>query len=116
MSDVSCPLNDHSTCEHRMFPRCPFCNQEQYGPGVFAFSHAIAPCWSCGERVTPETYAAHVIGEGCALCGHPPVSSKCGQASVTEAGVERFLCHADDHSCYHRWTVYGERPKGEDHV
>ena len=20
------------------------------------------------------------------------------------------LCHVDDHSCYHRWTVYGERP------
>lgn len=22
-----------------------------------------------------------------------------------------FLCHADDHSCYYLWTVYGVRPE-----
>ena len=38
----------------------------------------------------------------CGLCGHAPA---CGFAESD--GVR--LCHADDHSCYHRWTVYGER-------
>jgi hypothetical protein len=29
---------------------------------------------------------------------------------VDEGGVTVRLCHSDDHSCYHRWTVYGARP------
>lgn len=38
----------------------------------------------------------------CGYCGHDPA---CGFAE--DRGVR--LCHTDDHSCYHRWTVYGER-------
>ncbi len=43
----------------------------------------------------------------CGLCGHQPA---CGSASVWNNDRQVFLCHADDHSCYHRWTVYKERP------
>lgn len=51
----------------------------------------------------------------CALCGHDPA---CGSASVTtQVGTEVSeyrLCHDDGHSCYHRWTVYGQRPATDD--
>lgn len=43
----------------------------------------------------------------CGLCGHEPA---CGSASVTQGVQEVWLCHADDHSCYHQWTVYDARP------
>lgn len=43
----------------------------------------------------------------CGLCGHHPA---CGQASVGSAEGDVFLCHTDDHSCYHQWTVYDRRP------
>lgn len=39
----------------------------------------------------------------CELCGHEPA---CGNASA--AGHR--LCHTDDHSCYHAWTVWDARP------
>lgn len=42
----------------------------------------------------------------CGLCGHEMTLDQCGHASV--GGVP--LCHHDTHSCYHRWTVYGDRP------
>ena len=42
----------------------------------------------------------------CGLCGHKIVFERCGSAEAD--GVP--LCHADDHSCYQRWTLYGERP------
>lgn len=45
----------------------------------------------------PEDLAA------CVLCGHTPA---CGSARNAEGGR---LCHTDDHSCYHQWTVYGRR-------
>lgn len=44
-----------------------------------------------------------VIDTKCPLCGHEPA---CGYASADGCR----LCHADDHSCYHRWTVYNDRP------
>lgn len=44
----------------------------------------------------------------CALCGHDPA---CGMASATREGEHVHLCHADEHSCYQCWTVYGERPE-----
>lgn len=44
----------------------------------------------------------------CGLCDHDPA---CGTAGVTDKDSYTALCHADDHSCYHRWTVYKERPK-----
>lgn len=40
----------------------------------------------------------------CVLCGHDPA---CGVSAV---GPDQYTCHTDDHSCYHRWTVYGARP------
>lgn len=43
----------------------------------------------------------------CGLCGHKPA---CGSASVTSGDTQVDLCHEDDHSCYHQWTVYGVRP------
>lgn len=47
----------------------------------------------------------------CGLCGHSPA---CGSAEGLDELVQRVpLCHADDHSCYHRWTVYKERPEGD---
>jgi len=42
----------------------------------------------------------------CGLCGHHMTIETCGSASADGY----YLCHADDHSCYHRWTVYKERP------
>lgn len=50
-----------------------------------------------------------ITGWPCTLCGHDP---SCGYATVpTPDRVDAPLCHTDDHSCYNRWTVYGERPK-----
>ena len=47
----------------------------------------------------------------CGLCGHVMTFKTCGYAAVDVAETEVvYLCHADDHDCYHRWTVYGERP------
>lgn len=50
----------------------------------------------------------------CRLCGHDVslgALGPCGTSSVTlPDGRTVWLCHADDHSCYHRWTVYGDRP------
>ncbi len=43
----------------------------------------------------------------CGLCDHDPA---CGSASATRGEQQVDLCHEDDHSCYHRWTVYGDRP------
>lgn len=42
----------------------------------------------------------------CALCAHEITSETCGSAFVGDLS----LCHSGDHSCYDRWTVYGERP------
>lgn len=42
----------------------------------------------------------------CALCEHDPA---CGSASVQRDEEIVYLCHEDDHSCYHEWTVYGRR-------
>lgn len=51
--------------------------------------------------------------EVCGLCGHEiteGLDPKCGAAGVWRGKTWTRLCHADDHSCYHRWTVYGDRP------
>lgn len=48
----------------------------------------------------------------CALCGHDTSVDVCGYgAAHDDDGNWVHLCHADDHSCYHRWTVCGDRPK-----
>ena len=48
----------------------------------------------------------------CGLCGH--LVRKKGFTGVGPCGWAfdgtTPLCHADDHSCYQRWTLYGERP------
>lgn len=46
----------------------------------------------------------------CALCGHVMTLDRCGSAGAHENGHVIYLCHTDDHDCYHRWTVYRERP------
>lgn len=50
----------------------------------------------------------------CSLCGHAP---SCGMASVWDGKgdehVRHDLCHDDDHSCYHLWTVYRMRNIGK---
>jgi hypothetical protein len=40
--------------------------------------------------------------EQCGLCGEP------AKGFAMANGIR--LCHADERSCYRRWTVYGERP------
>jgi hypothetical protein len=50
--------------------------------------------------------------ERCGLCGHVRNLARCGHANADNV----YLCHADDHSCYHRWTVYGERPQDGDEI
>lgn len=45
----------------------------------------------------------------CALCGHTMSLDRCGSAGAHENGQTFDLCHADDHDCYRRWTVYSER-------
>ena len=47
----------------------------------------------------------------CALCSHVITLDTCGHASVDP---NTHLCHADSHSCYHRWTVSKERPTGQE--
>lgn len=45
----------------------------------------------------------------CELCGHDNhLSTEYG--STYNSSGKIYLCHTDDHSCYHRWTVHGERP------
>lgn len=52
----------------------------------------------------------------CSLCGHVITFARCGGGEAIGAdGVHHYLCHADDHSCYHRWTVYGDRPEPAPH-
>jgi hypothetical protein len=43
----------------------------------------------------------------CGLCGHRAPEDHEYLGGEAD-GVP--LCHQDDHSCYHRWTVYGMRP------
>lgn len=46
----------------------------------------------------------------CVLCGH---EGEMLGAGVLEPGEPyKDLCHGcpEDHDCYRRWTVYGERP------
>ncbi len=44
----------------------------------------------------------------CVLCGHL-LTTACGRAAVWEDEITVYLCHGDDHDCYKRWTVFGER-------
>jgi hypothetical protein len=38
----------------------------------------------------------------------------CGDVALGYAAADgKRLCHANERSCYHRWTVYGERPVAE---
>lgn len=48
----------------------------------------------------------------CGLCGHTMTLAACGDAAVADLHSVTPLCHTDDHSCYRRWIVYGERPGG----
>jgi hypothetical protein len=62
-----------------------------------------------GQGITVEVAPDRI----CALCGHNMMLDQCGYATITMAAVvdqEIFLCHTDDHDCYHAWTIYGERP------
>jgi hypothetical protein len=47
-------------------------------------------------------------GERCAMCGHSASDHREGW--MGGEADDQPLCHVDDHSCYHRWTVYGARP------
>lgn len=47
----------------------------------------------------------------CVLCGHRIALDRFGSAGVGDASGMLPLCHADDHDCYHCWTVYRERPE-----
>lgn len=79
------------------------------------------------DTSSPECEAENLVGatgqEGgavrdedlvCGLCGHDMEFDTCGYAGtwqMTVTGEQQvYLCHADDHDCYHLWTVYGERP------
>ena len=47
----------------------------------------------------------------CALCGHEMTLERCGSAGAhNDDGSPVHLCHTDDHDCYHRFTVYRQRP------
>ena len=47
----------------------------------------------------------------CGLCSHHMTLEACGSGSYWSKETGQVdLCHADDHSCYHQWTVYGKRP------
>lgn len=69
----------------------------------------LPPCPDCGRP--SECRGVYRVGEvesKCELCGHRPA---CGYARVhLPDGASIRLCHKDSHSCYHRWTVYGDRP------
>jgi hypothetical protein len=46
----------------------------------------------------------------CGLCSHTAP----GDHSILGAQADGVdLCHSDDHSCYHRWTVMGARPDAQ---
>ena len=61
--------------------------------------------WPC-ETIRNLRAAARGEDARCALCGHVR-STACGYGQVDE----KYLCHADDHDCYTRWTLHGERRK-----
>jgi len=66
------------------------------------------------EKLAYDQYEVEDTSRICELCGHdmsatPGNVSKCGYAAVANLGETIYLCHADDHSCYQRWTVFGER-------
>jgi hypothetical protein len=118
----------------RVAPRNLTCERipEGFSAPVAEFEAA-----ACGECQTCRFNAAldalmsdgegGAVGEACALCDHNPA---CGMATVT-VPVQRSawegawdtlrLCHTDECestrrsmgqtalTCYHRWTVYGER-------
>lgn len=49
----------------------------------------------------------------CAVCGHKGslMTTECGYVTATNSDGDRvFLCHAEDHDCYRRWTVIEEQP------
>jgi uncharacterized Zn finger protein len=48
---------DYPPSWDRIYPRCPMCRREQYGPAVIAFSRGDHGCHACG----------HVIREGARL-------------------------------------------------
>lgn len=38
----------------RIYPRCPVCRREQYGPTVLAFSRGEHPCHGCGHIIRDD--------------------------------------------------------------
>lgn len=38
----------------RIYPRCPVCRIEQYGPAVIGFSRGEYGCWSCGHVIRED--------------------------------------------------------------
>lgn len=84
-------------------------------------------------------YAPRAETRECALCGHMPACGFAEVVDDRDARRERIrafmqgfgsildlsgrvlmrrppvkyvrLCHSDDHSCYHQWTVYKKRPQ-----
>lgn len=57
-----------------------------------------------GRPLAAQTSTADALDdELCGLCGQP--------AKGYAAADGKRLCHDTAMSCYHRWTVYKERPK-----
>ena len=38
-----------------VYPRCVWCNGENYAPAVIEYSLGKVPCWQCG-KVLPDSY------------------------------------------------------------
>lgn len=59
--------------------------------------------------------------KACALCGHTAADHREGfmGGAVYTADCVLHLCHVDEPcrdgmTCYHRWTLYGDRPEAWD--
>lgn len=99
------------TCEHSY----PCATRAALGaadePTTVPVCHACGMGDSCSEHDPSEPTTGGSEHEVCGLCGHVMLRIEtCGSALVWDGDRRVPLCHTDDHDCYHRWTVYGDRP------
>jgi hypothetical protein len=92
----------------------PFIHEDGFTRGL------CEPCdarrCDVAEGPCPRTTASR-----CAMCGHTPSDHRAGYlgGSAYDGDQSVDLCHVDSPcgpqgmTCYHRWTVYGDRPGGK---
>lgn len=109
MDTAECPDADGTLgCQ------CPGGHQPEEG-----CADCASPGWPCAQAYAVARAVLAEVGQAeppepeyfvCGFCGHVMNMAHCGFASASEGDEEVYLCHANDHDCYYRWTVLHERP------